>query len=176
MRRKHVQQEWKDARTLHDLGQLMARWLEGRIRWCPGYCGDRIDAETLPLVRHLAAYNRSGWLTVDSQPGDTSGQWRQRAAVQGYAPAPVADRIARTAQQAGLLVSLGQPLDATTRNGRTVAWYGEPLPDRDLRAQWGKVGAGAYDELRRARHITVAAPEFGPAGNRMWPLLTDALR
>jgi hypothetical protein len=177
MRRKHVQKEWRDARTLNELGQLMARWLEGEIRWCPGYIGDRIEKETRPLVQHLATYNRGGWLTVDSQPGGHSGEFAQRAVVQGYAPAAVADRITCTARKAGLLVSHGEPIPATTCNRRPVAWFGQPLPERDLRDQWGtKVSAEAFAELRGAQHIAIAAPDYGPAGNRMWPTLANALR
>ena len=36
---------WRSARTLADLGELTARWLEGTVASVPGYCGppDRGD-------------------------------------------------------------------------------------------------------------------------------------
>lgn len=54
-----------------------------------------MDDETAPLVAYLAALNRAGFLTTDSQPGEDSPEWKQRAFVDGYAPERVARRVAR---------------------------------------------------------------------------------
>lgn len=83
---------WQQARTLADLGELTAQWLEGRIASQPGYaanCGP--DPETADLIPFLAGLNRAGFVTESSQPGlePTLGydgrQWQQRAAVGGFA-------------------------------------------------------------------------------------------
>ena len=40
---------WAQTRTLADLGELTAQWLEGRIASVPGYCGSPAD-ETASLA------------------------------------------------------------------------------------------------------------------------------
>src|SRR5690242_948094 len=91
-------QGWACARTLADLGQLTARWLEGDLATVPGY-GCRPAAETALLVPVLAAVNRAGYVTAGSQPGHAGpgydrARWEQRAAVEGLAAPPLAARIA----------------------------------------------------------------------------------
>ncbi|MDQ3275031.1 MAG: hypothetical protein M3Q39_08390 [Actinomycetota bacterium] len=91
---------WYRARSLADLGELTARWLEGGIGSRPGYqprCGP--DVETRRLIPTLAALNRGGYLTNSSQPGEapTVGYdgrlWSQRAAVSGFTDRATLDRI-----------------------------------------------------------------------------------
>jgi len=79
---------WRSARTVSDLGELMALWLEGKIASRPGYqprYGP--EDETAHLVPTLAALCRAGYVTTQSQPGlvgtGTDGLWwEQRAAVE----------------------------------------------------------------------------------------------
>lgn len=93
---------WRSARTLADLGELTAQWLEGSIASQPGYgagCGP--DPETLPLVPVLAELNRAGFVTSGSQPafdgkGSDGAHWRQRAAVEAYTDGRTATRITAT--------------------------------------------------------------------------------
>lgn len=102
---------WNSARTLDDLCELTAMWLEGDLASQPGYaanCGP--DDETLPLVPLLASLNRAGIMTTGSQPAfdgqDADGaHWKQRAAVEFYfrAQDPCVLRLTRTAREAGLL-------------------------------------------------------------------------
>ena len=63
---------WMEARTLADLGELMAQWLEGRIRYQPGYGGPP-DPETTDLIADLAALNRAGSLPRSHSPANTTG-------------------------------------------------------------------------------------------------------
>ena len=76
---------WAQPNGLGDLGELMARWLEGSISYQPADGGTEPDPETAHLVPVLAAANRAGLVTHFSQPGvplvDGSGQ---RAAVLGF--------------------------------------------------------------------------------------------
>jgi hypothetical protein len=98
---------WRSARTLDDLGELTAMWLEGQIVSRPAYCpGCGPATETLPLVPVLARANRAGLVTIQSQPAlselDSQGWlWRQRAAVEAFiAPDnPLLHRLIRTAAQ-----------------------------------------------------------------------------
>ena len=60
---------WKTARSLADLGELTARWLEGTEPNHP-CCASGADEETSPLIVELAALNRAGFVTDFSQPAD----------------------------------------------------------------------------------------------------------
>ena len=106
---------WEAARTLADLGELTAQWLEGTIASQPAYtpgCGP--DPETAPLIPVLACCNRAGYVTNCSQPGETGtgfdgAAWEQRAAVEGFASPAVAGRIWEAAEPAGLTVIAHAP-------------------------------------------------------------------
>jgi hypothetical protein len=88
---------WQSARTLADLGELTARWLEGDIAEQPCYAA-RPATETDSLIPVLAALNRAVFVTSGSQPGcDGKGydgaHWKQRAAVEAYADRRIVSRI-----------------------------------------------------------------------------------
>ncbi len=85
-------ERWASAKTLADLGELTAQWLEGTLASRPGYAVNAgPDPETIELIPVLARVNRAGFLTSGSQPGmgwelGYNGRlWRQRAFVQGFA-------------------------------------------------------------------------------------------
>ena len=62
---------WRAARTLADLGELTAQWLEGKIASIPAVvpgCGP--GEETAELIPVLAACNRAGYVTTVSRPGE----------------------------------------------------------------------------------------------------------
>jgi hypothetical protein len=62
---------WRAARTLADLGELTAQWLEGKIASIPTVmpgCGP--GEESAELIPVLAACNRAGYVTTTSQPGE----------------------------------------------------------------------------------------------------------
>jgi len=95
-------ERWGTARTLTDLGELTAQWLEGKIGSVPGTmpgCGP--DEETAELIPVLAACNRAGFVTVVSQPGEEpalgyDGQiWTQRAALEGFADTATLEALRR---------------------------------------------------------------------------------
>ena len=61
---------WEAARTLDEMGELTARWLEGTVAFCPSQPCEGPDWETTDLVPVLAGFNRSGLVTTGSQPGE----------------------------------------------------------------------------------------------------------
>jgi hypothetical protein len=184
---------WRSARTLRDLGQLTALWLEGDLGTVPGYCGPP-DDETAPLVPALAVLNRAGYLTSGSQPGE-AGQglngrrWEQRAAVEGFAGLRVGRRLAAAARAAGLIVIVGDParlprwrtgcrsrVPVTRVDGQPVTWFGAHLSRRHLRDPWTGYGAchrHAVNDVCRAWQVTVIDPEWGRPG-LLWRVLRDA--
>lgn len=178
---------WQAARTLNDLGQLTAAWLEGVLQSQPGYqprCGP--DDETLPYVPILAAANRAGYLTTASQPGafctSTDGTaWAQRAAVEGFICDPVVLRgLIHTANRAGLEVIIpahreekgrGAGAVVTLRENETHTTFGLALTIQDLAVQWHGF-PHALTIVAGAVQVTVADPLFGPS-TRLWDVLTN---
>jgi hypothetical protein len=161
---------WRAVHTVDALGQLMALWLEGHIASQPGYLDYRPDPETDELIPVLAAANRSGFLTTCSQPGlDTSEGHcvEQRATVSGHIADPaLLVRLAVAARDAGLIVSIdGQP---------GIAEGMVPLTWDDLRDLWRPCRRAAIDAIARAAQVTIAAPEIGAAGDRLWDVLAQA--
>ncbi|MCT9142418.1 DUF6919 domain-containing protein [Streptomyces violarus] len=175
---------WKTATSVTDLADLMAQWLEGSIASWPGYQpGYGPDEETAHLVPSLAALNRAGFLTVTSQPGEAGTGfdglwWEQRAAVEGFVTSrALYGRLLEAADRAGLLVAVhhddgmhacGRALPVTLRDGKTYTTFGGRLSRRNMRHIWPGIRREAFDDLRDAVHLTIAAPEYGPAGERLW--------
>ncbi|MFF3720560.1 DUF6919 domain-containing protein [Streptomyces prasinus] len=178
---------WKSAKTAADLGELMARWLEGEIASRPGY-QPRFgpDEETAHLVPTLAALCRAGYVTTCSQPGfaGTGADglwWEQRAAVELV----VTDhtrlhRLLGAARAAGMLVRVNdhrrggvrdEPVVVTTRDGEPVTAFGGRIGRADMAIQWTGLDRGLYDQVAHGTYVSIAAPEYGPAGERLWVVL-----
>lgn len=112
---------WKRARSLADLGELTAQWLEGVILCQPAYCDPEDldpgetpgpDPETALLVPWLAAACRAGYVTSQSQPGATdwqAGESYQRAAAEGFCDLDAYVRLGTLAHEAGLIVIAHDP-------------------------------------------------------------------
>lgn len=96
---------WRAARSIADLGHLTALWLEGEVASHPSCATPNFgpDEETAHLVPVLAAANRAGYLTDNSQPGfierGSDGDLLQRllAAVDAHTPRPRNSRKAALA-------------------------------------------------------------------------------
>ena len=186
-------QAWPSARTLCDLGQLTALWLEGDLATVPGY-SDRPAAETAPLVPVLAVLNRAGYVTNGSQPGDAGrgfdgGWWEQRAVVEGFAGPRVTRRLTTAARAAGLIVIAHDParlprwriryrsrVAVTREDGQPVTWFGAHLSRRHLRDAWTGYGAchrNAVSDVCRAWQVTVIDPQWGRP-ELLWQVLYGA--
>lgn len=100
---------WKNAKTFQDLCELMALFVEGKLPFSPSCGADTVDSETTALVPYLARFNRSGFLTLGSQPGEDSPEWKQRAFVDGFALEPIARRIARLSLYSDLHIVVAPP-------------------------------------------------------------------
>lgn len=179
---------WKSAGNLIDLGNLMALWLEGEIASRPGYQPSTgPDEETDHLVPTLADLCRSGYITTDSQPGCSGpgadgAHWEQRAAVEGLvADDQVLHRLVAAAHAEHLIVrvtdyrpgarSNGEPLIVTTRNSAPVTAFGGRISRREMGVLWQGIDCRLYPLVAHGLYLTVAAPEYGPGGERLWPAL-----
>ncbi|MFJ2007945.1 DUF6919 domain-containing protein [Streptomyces chartreusis] len=181
---------WRAARSIDDLAQLTALWLEGRITSHPGvmpHCGP--DDETTSLVPVLALANRAGYLTDNSQPGIAEtgfdGRWwEQRAAVTGWvrrdrAGIDLVNRIVAAADAAGLIVcadSHRTGIPVTRADGHIQTGFGAQQSTRDLRAIWPArlIHRDLFRQLEGAIHLTVADPEYG-RDSLLWDVLAQAL-
>ncbi|WP_143659385.1 hypothetical protein [Streptomyces sp. MP131-18] len=176
-----LDRQWRDARTLTDLGHATALWLEGGLRRHPnGY--DTPAAETRSLIPTLAAANRAGYVTDQSQPGGVgpgSGRawWEQRAAVDGWIADPrLLGRLLAAARRDGLIASTGgKPIVVTRRNGEPHTDFGGDIPPRHLRGIWRGVHPAAIDEIQRATHLALIDPAWGPS-DRLWGAIDKAVR
>ncbi|MEW2578372.1 DUF6919 domain-containing protein [Streptomyces syringium] len=185
---------WEGARTLPDLGELMALWLEGSLLSRPGpdFTGAiQPDPETTRLVPVLAGLNRAGFLTDDSQPGEIGPgfdglTWEQRAWVDGFvADAGLASRICEVGERAGLrvvvhvrgrqtlLVPRGGEV-VTRRGGGDYTRAGIRMPDDHLAQVFEGCHPDAVRAVCEARQVTVFDPVWG-RNDVLWPTLANAL-
>jgi hypothetical protein len=81
---------WRQATTLAAAGELTARWLEGHREYQAATFTPRYDDETGLIAVELAALNRHGLFTKESQPGLRSGNAAQRQYVTAFCSADVA--------------------------------------------------------------------------------------
>jgi hypothetical protein len=185
---------WAQARTLADIGELTALWLEGAIQSYPCY-GGTPDPETAPLVPVLAALNRAGVVTIASQPGFAGfgydgALWEQRAAVETFAGSDEAvEHLAGAASAHGLQViahgAAGMPrwryrttreAVVTRRESDDYTWFGMQLSRRDIRSSWlgwGICERSAVSALCSAWQVTIVDPEWGRADSPLWTALAS---
>lgn len=183
-----VHPAWAQATSLADLGQLTADWLEGRLGGeCPGYLDTETEDETRHLIPVLAATNRRGFVTTNSQPGIESPRTRQRAAVDGYITDQALLRSIKTeARRAGITVIAEKPGDSTrgivvTQEKRRLGgwkdftWFGAFCSRRDrVEVDWHKTGAGAAREAEAAVCLTLIDEAWG-RDDRLWAALATAV-
>jgi hypothetical protein len=83
---------WAAAEDMAALGEMVIAWLGGEVGQTPGHCGPPC-AETIPLIPYLAAVNRAGFVTENSQCADCRGNQVWNAWVEGFASPDVMQRL-----------------------------------------------------------------------------------
>jgi len=189
---------WKQVRTLAELGELTARWLEGDIASRSGYMPNRgPDPETTELIPTLAACNRAGYLTEGSQPGlaPTPGYdgrlWSQRAAVFGFADDATLARVRAAVEGTELvLITYCNPskrgqrsrlwrvpiagMAVTATGDRVSTEFGARMSLGDLEDCFAELGREGFAVVRAARQVTVIDPAWG-RNDVLWPVLDAVL-
>lgn len=141
---------WASARCLTDLGELTAQWCMGGIVETPGHAGPPAR-ETLPYLDLLAAVNRAGFVTENSQAAGRS--WT--AWVCGFADAGAAVRLTAAAAGTGLAIE-----DVPPAGRREIRyWYRHRCP-----AAAAAIGAALL--------IWVEDPQPGRS-DVLWPVLAE---
>lgn len=173
---------WADARTLSDIGELTARWLEGGITYHPAYGAPCPDSETAELIPVLAAVNRAGFVTDESQPGfpldDKSGQ---RAYVTGFCSQGFVDvaRVAATVSGTDLVVlafvpgtESGPQVVVTVDDGAEFTWLGHPVDAVNIDHLYGDdLAADGVAALRAAWQVHMFDPLWG-RNELLWSFLS----
>lgn len=135
----------------------------------------------------LAALCHAGYITTCSQPGfaGTGADglwWEQRAAVELVVTDPeLLHRLVDAATGAGLLVRVNdhrrgggvqdEPVIATTCDGEPMTAFGGRISRADMAIQWPELNRHLYDQVAHGTYVSIVAPEYGPAGDRLWVLL-----
>ena len=92
--KKKTVNPWRTARSLAELGELTALWLLGEVPTHPGQ-PDAPDEETMRIRDPLVRFNRAGFVTEFSQPGEKlKDGFAQRAAVAGFCPETAGRKLA----------------------------------------------------------------------------------
>lgn len=179
---------WRDARSIVDLGQNMALWLEGRGPDWPGYHGKFGQEETdgaRHLIPVLAAANRAGYVTTCSQPACDEvvrgSRWRQRAWVEGVVDkrSPLLGRLLGLERQ-GFTVVQGWPrtgYELTTCDGQPTTGIGGFRMNRNaVTREWRGVGRHAIADLKQhGVRIHLIDLAWG-RDDRLWPALMGVVR
>lgn len=182
---------WASARTLTDVGQLTARWLDGELPGC--FVQDAPpDDETADIPGGiLASLNRAGYVTECSQPGHdwTPGwemtEWRQRAGVMLLCDQVHAAVLAvALLADVDLIVAVHRPRRFRTRWGcfrnevpvteacrsdpGETCWFGRPTPRRHWKWMGRLNGNRRMGRiLAGAWQVTVVDPVWG-RNDRLW--------
>lgn len=173
---------WAQARTLSEIGEVTALWLEGAIESTPTHGGGP-DPETAVVREVLTACNRAGFITEHSQPGvprDRDGS-AQRAAVHGFvSPADFpalmnafADgELLITATRAGAPgLDWGPSVVITLDLGEEFTWEGGATSHTGIEDFYGRVcHEDAVVALCAAWQVTIIDPEWG-RNDVLWPRL-----
>ncbi len=178
---------WATANNLTDLGELTAQWLEGRIASQPGYYGPvDVDEDEAPgLTATLTMLNRRGFVTDSSQAGFNPcegecfcDEWRQRAAVSGYADDATLDWLVSAIEGTRFQILAGERrprfkpfpdasgVTVTTRDQQPYTVFGRLLNARDIDDLYDRCSSGARTALKNAWQVVVYDPEWGP--NDLW--------
>ena len=176
---------WAEARTLDDLGELMARWLEGSILYQPAWGPRGPDPETESLVPALAELNRRAFVTHFSQPGLSvrSHSGRQRAVVSGFGSEAVMHMIGRAGLDTDLIALIYPPggrldglqIPVSVLDDLVGIWAGaEMRPDAIEEFYGPDCHQDAVAALRDAWQATVIDPHWG-RNDLIWDRLQEAL-
>jgi hypothetical protein len=180
---------WASAEGFEDLCELTAQFCEGLLSCAPGY-GEPRAQETHEIADELAHANRAGFLTTNSQPGETGAPeedyYEQRAWVEGFAQEDVAERLERLVSRTRLVIQVrrmrrwrrqdlyGREGLDVTRDASTVHSGIGSLPSiHNVRSGISFGGACASDAVREVENsysVLIYDPKWG-ANRLLWDTL-----
>lgn len=176
---------WLAARTLGDIGELMARWITGELDARPGYDGET-DIDTGELTQLCVDLCRAGFVTVGSQSAyPIDGLYDARAFIDGFATPAVVERLRAACRGTSIHVyespvptsralrRASDTLPAVVQRSNDVVHLAVayPLTRGDLRLMWStvswhelwyvkSVSHAGYEAIKRSRFVTVVDTEW----------------
>ncbi|ABK04561.1 hypothetical protein Arth_3183 [Arthrobacter sp. FB24] len=174
---------WRNCTTLEGACELTARWLEGTLSYVPGYAAPQYAGENGPMSEALAAINRLGFLTDDSQPGaEMSGGHGQRAFVTGRCTEQSAAIISAVLVETDLVVLVFPPGESgtgqicvTLDGAREFTWLGSsggPSYAHETYTDW--TNETLAKSLAECWELQIFDPVWG-RNTKLVPLLQKAL-
>lgn len=186
---------WRSARSLRDLGQLMAQWIEGDLASRPGYYGPS-DLDTPGLSTLCASLCREGFITDNSQSG---GTWHDegdlvlaRESIAGYCNTDTLVHLRSALAATNIHITayrrvrwwhrsstdnlLFSRTPVTLVNDAPYTWFGGRLNLEWLGLTWEGVSRRAWRAVRRSWHVALADQEWGREGHLSEVLTTRFLQ
>jgi hypothetical protein len=165
---------WRQATTIHAAGELTARWLEGRSQYQPGTFTPGFDDETKVIASGLAALNRNGLFTKESQPGVLADGHTQREYVTGFCSTAAAAALLELSGRTELVTVAHAPgessqasIPVTLRDGEVVTVLGSseiPAGDAQLRDWAEEASESLALLLAESWYVEVFDPVWGRNG------------
>lgn len=162
---------WRQATTLEAAGELTARWLERRTEYQPATFTARYDAETGPIAADLAALNRNGLFTKESQPGLRVAEIAQRQYVTGFCGAEAAADLLALSTTSDLITVAHAPGEASTaaipvtlNNGEVVTVLGSsenPVTEDQIRDWAEETNENLALLLADSWYVEILDPAWG---------------
>lgn len=175
--RRREQRRWAAARTLDDLGELTAQWLEGRVAYQPGY-GGPVDVDEDPGLRDtLIRLNRAGLVTECSQGGwvGPGGYSTQMAAVEGFAAPATVEQLRQTLAGAEyeVLVNARHGVPLSHLDGQPYTRFGQRMTRRGIAGRYPGCHRDAIKAVAAADQIVIYDRQIGR--NTLWAALDEAV-
>ncbi len=175
---------WRQATTLAAAGELTARWLEGHSEYQAATFTVRYDDETEPIAAELAALNRNGLFTKESQPGLRSDATAQRAYVTGFCSADVAAELLALSTRTELVTVAHAPGEAsnaaipvTLDGGEVVTVLGSsenPVDEEQIQDWADETNETLALLLADSWYVEILDPAWG-RNDVLLPAVLDAL-
>jgi hypothetical protein len=155
--------------------------LTGELSYQPAYFGTAPDPETMPHVSTLAAINRAGLVTDQSQPGELWPAGGQRAFITGFCDVDTIDRLRHFLLLTDLVLLACWPgaqettfqLPVTVDGSREQTWVGAIFAIDELIYQYGQaLSQQAVLQLVGSWQVAVVDPSWG----RIDVLFSEVLR
>ncbi|WP_461188413.1 DUF6919 domain-containing protein [Arthrobacter sp. Z4-13] len=162
---------WRQATTLAGAGELTARWLEGNSEFQPATFTASFDAETAPIAVELAALNRNGLFTKESQPGLRSAGVAQRQYVTGFCSAEIVAQLLALSTRSELVTVAHAPgessnaaIPVTLDGGEVVTVLGSsenPVTEDQIQDWAGETNDNLALLLADSWYVEILDPAWG---------------
>jgi hypothetical protein len=183
-RRLEDREVWRQAITLEAAGELTARWLEGHSEYQAATFTATYDAETAAIAPGLAALNRSGVFTKESQPGLRSAGVAQRQYVTGFCSADVAAELLALSTRSELVAVVHAPgesssaaIPVTVDGGEVVTVLGSsenPVTEEQIQDWADETNETLALLLADSWYVEILDPSWG-RDNVLLPAVLGAL-